>query len=255
MRKMIFTALVLSTFAALVWAGGDPWKSKPYQQWTDGDIAAILQTSPWAKVNVTATGAWRPLGSAPMTGPTPGAIPGSSADNSKLSDGAMANQLGGADRERKASIEAASQAYVVYWWSSRTIRAAFARQAVLHRGVKPEDAEKMVSHPFDEFEILVQAANMELFEKRGEQAFADAAYIEMKKSKEKVAPSHVTFTRGPDGHSVTGIIFYFPKTLKGGAPTIGPDEKVVDFHLRVADSTLVTYFEPKKMADMKGDDL
>ena len=63
MRKKAFAVTVILAAAAIAWAGGDPWKTKPVDQWTDKDIQEILQTSPWAKVNVPTQGAGtRPMG-------------------------------------------------------------------------------------------------------------------------------------------------------------------------------------------------
>lgn len=50
MRKVILVSSALLIVAALVFAGGDPWKAKPYQQWDDKDVKKILEDSPWAKV-------------------------------------------------------------------------------------------------------------------------------------------------------------------------------------------------------------
>ncbi len=51
------------------------------------------------------------------------------------------------------------------------------------------------------------------------------------------------------------MTFYFPKKDKAGNPTIVPDEKEMDFFLKVGDAKLITYFEPKKMMDSQGQDL
>jgi hypothetical protein len=117
------------------------------------------------------------------------------------------------------------------------------------------DAEKSLAQPVDEYEILVRGTNMYTFQQRGEKAFETASYIQLKKTKQKVAPSHVSFLKGPDGASVIGAVFFFPKKSANGEPTIGTDEKEVDFYLQVGDQKLVTYFEPKKMVDSQGEDL
>ena len=49
MRKTSLAVTALLAAAAIAWAGGDPWKTKSVDQWTEKDIAEILQTSPWAK--------------------------------------------------------------------------------------------------------------------------------------------------------------------------------------------------------------
>jgi hypothetical protein len=45
--KLTIVAVFMS--AVLAWAGGDPWKGKPYSQWTEQDVTEVMQASPWAK--------------------------------------------------------------------------------------------------------------------------------------------------------------------------------------------------------------
>ncbi len=56
------------------------------------------------------------------------------------------------------------------WCSSRTIRAASFRDAVLKGKMTQADAEKSVAQPMDEYEILVRATNMYIFQQRGEKS-------------------------------------------------------------------------------------
>jgi len=51
--------VVLAT-SALVFAGNDPWTSKPYQQWDDKDIAKVLKISPWSHTEAVEM-TWRSL--------------------------------------------------------------------------------------------------------------------------------------------------------------------------------------------------
>ena len=55
MRKTSVAVTALLAAAAIAWAGGDPWKTKSIDQWTDKDIQEILLTSPWAKAKPPAT--------------------------------------------------------------------------------------------------------------------------------------------------------------------------------------------------------
>ena len=238
MRKLVLVGLGVSLLAAIALAGGDPWK-KPFGEWTDKDVALIQKESPWAKV-LQAQGAWRPDGMTQATGPV--------VDTSSRTDVSKT-------AEKNAAAAAAQATYSVWWWSSRVIRAASFRDAVLKGKMTQADAEKSVAQPMDEYEILVRATNMYIFQQRGEKAFESAAYLQTKKVKAKISPSHVAFLKGPDGQSVTGAVFYFPKKGANGEPTIGPDEKEIDFYLQVADQKLLTYFEPKKMVDSQGEDL
>jgi hypothetical protein len=241
MRKLITGVFVVLLLVVVAWAGGDPWKSKPYQQWDQKDLQLILQESPWAKYNLQASGAWQPIGQSTTEGA--GAY---NTRSSTVSDG-------GASRTQDAL--SGRRAYSAYWWSSRTIRAASCRQAVLQGAMTEADAEKLVAEVPDEYEVRVRGSNMAIFQQRGEKAFEDAGWLELKKSKTKLMPSHVTFERDPASENVVSVTFYFPKKDKSGNPTIIADEKEMDFFLKIGDAKLVTYFEPKKMVDIQGQDL
>jgi hypothetical protein len=252
MRKTGFVLTAMLVLAAMVWAGGDPWKTKPFAQWTDKDIQDILLNSPWARANVQPQGgSWHPDGVTQVSGSI--GVAGSSSDKSNTSAGAMPDQQGGA--EKNAAAAAAQATYSIFWWSSRTIRAASMRRAVLKGTMTQADAEKAVANTPDEYMVLVQGTNMSLFQVRGEQAFQNAAFIQIKKTKDKVSPSKVAFIKGPDGTTVTGAVFYFPKKGSNGGPTISSDEKEIDFYLQVAGSKILINFDPKKMADNQGEDL
>ncbi len=249
MQRKIIGVLAILTITVTVWAGGDPWKSKPYQQWDEKDVMTVLQTSPWAKVGVPASGSWRPMGTAPADTSNLG-VAGSSSDKSHVSAGANSNQPGGDEKE----VNATSQTYNIFWWSSRTIREAAERRAVLKGATTQADAEKALAAVPDSYQILVNAVNMATFGNRGEEAFKSAAFLELKKTKQKISPTAVIFQKGADG-KVVGAIFSFPKTTSNGEPLISPDEKEIDFNLRIADSWIRTFFSPKQMADSQGVDL
>jgi|HubBroStandDraft_6_1064221.scaffolds.fasta_scaffold55579_2 hypothetical protein len=250
MRKTSIAVTALLAAAAIAWAGGDPWKTKSIDQWTDKDIQEILLTSPWAKAGVQPQGAWRPDGMTQASGST--GIAGSKSDTAHVGAGSNPEQTGATAKEDSAAAGQAS--YSIFWWSSRTIRAASMRKAVLKGTMTEADAEKTVSNVPDEYMILVQGTNMQIFQHRGEEAFEKAAYIQLKKTKQKVYPTKVAFLKGGDGN-VNGAVFYFSKKGAGDEPTIAPDEKEIDFYLQMGDAKLITYFDPRKMVDSKGADL
>ena len=250
MRKTSLAVTALLATAAIAWAGGDPWKTKTIDQWTDKDIQEILMTSPWAKVGVQPQGAWRPDGMTQASGST--GIAGSKSDSSHVAAGSSPEQTGATAKEDSAAAGQAS--YSIFWWSSRTIRAASMRKAVLKGTMTEADAEKTVSNVPDDYMVLVQGTNMQIFQHRGEDAFEKAAYLQLKKTKEKVYPTKVAFLKSSDG-SVYGAVFYFSKKGANGEPTIAPDEKEIDFWLQMGDAKMLTYFDPRKMVDSKGEDL
>ncbi|HTV60912.1 MAG TPA: hypothetical protein VMJ93_18710 [Verrucomicrobiae bacterium] len=251
MKRAVLAGLVALGIVAVVWAGGDPWKNKPADQWTEQDINDILLNSPWSKPNLQVAGAWHPSGMTEESGnPT---MPGGSSDMSHVSAGATSDANGGLEKQDAAAARQAT--YSIFWWSSRTIRAASMRRAVLKGTMTQADMDKDIAVVPDDIMILVQGSNMQLFQHRGEQAFEKEAYLEIKKSKEKVYPSKVNFLKPGDGQSVTGAIFFFPRKGANGEPTVSPDEKEVDFYLFLGGSKILTYFDPRKMVDSKGEDL
>jgi hypothetical protein len=251
MRKKILGGVAFLIIATLAWAGGDPWKSKPPSQWTDKDVTDILLNSPWARANVSAQGAWHPDGMTQASGS--GAVPGMKGDMSHNSAGATADSAGG--MEKNAAAAASNEPYSVFWWSSRTIRAASMRRAVLKGTMKEEEVDKTLANIPDEYMVLVQTTNMQYFQIKGEDAFTKDAWLQMKKSKDKVFPTKVGFLKAADGTTVNGVVFYFPKKTASGEATIAPDEKEIDFYFLVGGSKILTAFDPRKMTDSQGLDL
>src|ERR1700722_18969641 len=133
MRKAISIGSVIMILAAVVIAGNDPWKAKPYQQWDEKDVRRILGDSPWSKViQVDAT--WKnmkdPLADnspqPPATStPPPTAKMGQSPPAGANTGGVPAG--GAVDSGNPAS----QASFVVRWVSSRTLQRAAARNAEL----------------------------------------------------------------------------------------------------------------------------
>jgi hypothetical protein len=211
-----------------------PWKGKSYSEWNAKDLERIFSDSPWARAT-TITRTWLPLTAKDYTD----------------------KQISGRDRSIPATINQADEVSVggelhvfVYWASSRVMRAASARRAVL-RGAQNVDVEKAASEPQDEYQIIIQSADMAPFFRKDEKFFQANSYLESKKAKQKTPPSHVQYDRGANGLVATAI-FFFPKSDASGSPTIRNDEKNVDFTCTIEGSTLRVSFEPQKMVDQSG---
>ena len=140
----------------------------------------------------------------------------------------------------------------VYWYSSRVMRAASAREGVLQGKMEESQAEKSAEAPQTDYQIVLRMDDMTPFMEKGEKFYQQNAFLEMRKSKQKLAPSKVEFQRM--GTTSEDVIFYFPKTADA-APTIGGEETEVVFSCKVADQTLRVDFKPKKMVDQFGADL
>jgi hypothetical protein len=124
------------------------------------------------------------------------------------------------------------------------------RRAVLKGTMKQEDLENGIARVLGEYMILVKAQDMTIFQQRGETAFMNASFLQPKKNKQKILPSHVAFIRSAD-QTVTGAVFYFSKKQAA----ISSEEKEIDFFLQIGETKLLTSFDLRKMVDSQGLDL
>ena len=161
--------------------------------------------------------------------------------------------MGASEKEDSAAANQAT--YSVFWWSSRTIRAASMRRAVLKGTMTQADAEKTLvecSRRLHDFGARHQHADLSAPRRRS--ISKDRVHRTQRRPKQKLYPTKVAFTKGSDG-TVNGAVFYFSKKGAGGEPSISPDEKEIDFYLQMGGAKLLTYFDPRKMVDSKGEDL
>jgi hypothetical protein len=257
MRKAILIGSVMIVLAAVVFAGNDPWKAKPYQQWDEKDVRKILGDSPWSKViqveatwknrkdlfaddssQPTATNTPAPatkMGQSPPTGANPAGPPAG----------------GAADSGNSASLAS----FAVRWVSSRTLQRAAVRSAELAGQMKPEDAEKQLANAPDIYEVAVMGPDMRPFQSADEDTLKLSAGLIDKKSKQKVSPSKVEITRAADGKKVQALAFIFPKKAANGEPAIPEDEKSVDFNCDINGAKFRASFDISKMQDNQGRDL
>lgn len=233
--KTIQFVSVFLVITGLAQATDAPWKGKPYAEWNEKDLERIFTDSPWSRVT-TITRTWTPL-------------------NLKES---TERQISGRDRAAPSQINQADEASVggelnvyVYWASSRVVRAASARKAVLH-GDSRMNVDKYATEAQDEYQIMIQSTDMTPFVRKDSKFFQANAFLETKKNKEKLSPSQVHYELGSDGVLVTAAIFFFPKKTSSGQPAIAVDEKNVEFTCKIEGSTLRVSFDPQKMVDQNG---
>jgi hypothetical protein len=233
---LVFSATLL--FSTLLWASDPPWKGKPYQQWDLQDIHLVFNDSPWVRVTAI-NRTWLP-------------VTGNELPNEQLAG--RARGLPSSLDQSSASL-AGDISFIVLWDSSRVMRAASARQAVLQGGRTDVDVEKYANEPRKEYQITLESADMTPFYHQNEKFFQENAFLEMRKSKQRISPSHVAYKRGQKGVLVAAAVFFFPKKTASGDPTISPDEKNVEFICKLEGSVLRVGFELQKMVDHSGPDL
>jgi hypothetical protein len=265
MRKTIIGSLAFLAVVVLAWASSDPWKSKPYEQWDEKDVQKVMNSSPWAKV-VTVDADWQAGGalSAPESGGAPQPTPqagGSTGSSGASRPGGMGGG-GGAAAPSAGAGGGVPQAgpspqasFVVRWVSSRAMREAFARSAVLNRQLNEQQAQQELAQIPDVYQVMIVGPQMQPFESVEEAAVKEQAFLAPKKTKEKVDASKVEFERSPDGKTVRVVIISFPKKTATGQATIAPEEKGAEFSVSVGKTTIKTSFDFSKMYDSQGRDL
>jgi len=239
MRRPIVTSLLTLFSVALAWGSKDPWKGKPYQQWTADDLQQILYQSPWSH-EVLMDRTWVPYVTKEL--PTQ-PIHGSS------------RAMPSGDAQTTSAAQGAPVHFYVYWASSRVVRAALARRAVLESHRSEAEAYRDVDQPLPDYWIAISGNDMTPFQKNDEAFFQSHAFLQLKKTKQKIFPSKVTYQKGPDGQAVTMVAFYFPNRTSTGDPQISTEEKGAQFTCPIGQSILQVSFEIQKMVDAKGPDL
>ena len=240
--RQLALLLALLLGATLPCAGDKPWKAKPYQQWDAKELQTILTDSPWVRLT-TIQRTWLPVSEKDV------------APDSQISGGVrqMPNSSATANAPVRAGEGTWRQLNVqIFWQSSRVMRAATARQAVLH-GEKV-DVEKYANEPQSEYQIILHMEDMTPFVQHSEEFFKSSAFLQMKRGKSKISPSHVLYERNPKG-LIQNAVFFFPKTSPSGIPVVSGDETDVQFSCKIADSTVSADFKPREMVDQSGPDL
>ena len=243
---MVSRLLSLFTFLLLALAlyAGDPWKDKPYTDWTMEDIQKILSDSPWVKTDWVDAPWIR--GEPHYIFTMPPSCPG------RPEFGGPRTQPPGLNL---TPMTQSTVGYQVTWNSARTVRAARVRLAVLCQQADPDEGEDALEREPEEYILSIQSPDMRPFEGLDEEALEANAYLLLKKSKAKLSPGKVRIGHGADRRSVYMLVFSFPKTTESGAPTIPPDEKEMEFICQAGKTTIKVRFQPPKMIARQGLDL
>lgn len=205
-------ALPILMSALLLWAG-DPWKEKPWMEWTQKDVDKVLEDSPWAQGYLKA----------------------------KESQPEFDPSLSAEQRERQRSTQVTDAYFTVVWESARTVKEAQARLSQLQTTGPEEGDDWELAIPQDHV-IWVAGyvyegrylTELNDFQRLSEEEKGKAALLELKQSKKKVYPKHVEMKFGQTaaGGGRVGryldVRFYFPREVDG-QPLLGPAEKKVTF--------------------------
>lgn len=261
-RIIVMTGLAgVMVLAAVVVAraGGPPWKTKPFEQWTQKEVSEILRNSPWAKVE-SVPADWNPSrfspanaqeGSAPMAGAAP-SMGGAPAGATGTYGGGARSSAGG-DQEQIGSSQGRAT-YYLRWNSSRTVREALVQDGILSGKIKESDAGKYLSAPITDYEVLVVGQDMTPFQNSTPDELKAKSFLRGEQSKVEVNPTNVNMVRSPENSRVTAVVFTFSRKTADSKDVAAPKEKGLRFECKLKDLDLRSTFDPRKMADQKGPD-
>lgn len=236
----------------------EPWKAKPYQQWDKADLEVVLNNSPWAKKvvvdvswkrNPSSGGQSEMPASDPAvelgehTGMQKGVPPDTSPPHPSM------NSIGSGG----ATSTSPNTAFYIRWYSSRVIREALAREAIINGKISEAEGAKLLAEPVTDYEIIVFGPDMTPFQNLTEDQLKSASSLEGKQSKQKVAPTSVRMNKSPDGRT-NSIVFFFPKKTGSGADVASAQEKGLEFVCKLKGLNLRNAFDTRKMVDEKGAD-
>ncbi len=222
--KVILSGTLLVLLgSSVVWAG-DPWKEKPWTEWTSKEVTKVLRESPWAR-------------RAPLSRLSTGLD-----ETSPTADYSGPGDISFGQRARPDRLYMA-----VRWLSSLTLRKAIVRYWQLRKKVTEEGSKQFLSvqsayyvigiggdvevwsdrsRPRDELPVgtLPFSADAESFAKQLQQA----AYLEFKESKRKVFPVTAGVVKEGPLVAAARVLLYFPKESEG-EPVPTPRDKKVKF--------------------------
>jgi hypothetical protein len=271
----LFAAVISLLLVGLAWAGGDPWKTKPYQQWTQDDIKQILDDSPWAKLERVpmewldnqrqgrgASPMERAPGSAGMSQTLPqgpgsagaqaaGGGPGSNYPNGGVGGGPTPDY----GAPSLLGTPEGQTLFIVRWNSAQTVREAIVRSHILSGDIKESDASQYLGQPATDYEITVIGPDMTPFGMISQDDLKTKTYLQAKQSKAKVNPTSMQIQRGADGKQVLAVMFSFPRKTADGKDLISPNDRAVQFVVKTKELNLNAGFDLRKMETEKGPDL
>jgi hypothetical protein len=205
--------LLLAGIFALPFPSGAPW-DKPAEQWTLADAYKILDDSPWSASRVTIDTRYTQRHTDYLTGVV---------SNSPSNVQNTANIRG-----IEISRAAVTPAYLVKWWSSKTIRLAEWKSQQL----KADAGGRPVAPPIGEspdYVVAIEGDEPLRILRDAREDLHDTVFLELGNGF-TLDLATVQFVDGPEALPVR-TEFHFPRQLDG-MPGIDPGSERIVFHCR-----------------------
>jgi hypothetical protein len=250
MRKAFNIAAAILLVAALAWAS-TPWKSKPYQTWTQKDIEKIFNHSPWVSTAIV-TAYWRSKDSTRVLNNPVASGPGTTSGYSPTAP-PSGGPIGPSFPQASEQPLHPREIFTARWMSALTMREALTRFNALKWKVGiPVSPSNVLQRPAV-YQIVVRGEDLFPFAELGEAGLAKASQLELSGPKGRLVPAGVNFYRTAQG-MVAAVTFTFPERLDG-KPTIPASEKKIELVCKLKKITVRFHFNPRRMTGRRGRDL
>ncbi|HXT85866.1 MAG TPA: hypothetical protein VN745_02470 [Verrucomicrobiae bacterium] len=220
-----------------VQAANEVWRTKPFEQWTKADVKQILYDSPWVKRELVPT-EW--ISKAGME-----------EAPSMSGGGVYSTGTSAASIRQPIGTPSGQAAFVVQWASSRTLREALIRQGEFDGQIKESEESQYLAGSKD-LQITVQGPDMRPFEVLTPGDLMSNAVLRGKQSGVKVTATNIDLQQS--GGYLSAVVFTFPRKTSDGMDVLSPNEKAIQFSVKVKNLDLGATFDPRKMVDIKGPD-
>lgn len=253
-KPIVRTTLLVLLAASLLWAG-EPWKEKPYTEWTEDEVKKILKDSPWAQkvksykmgnrvvVNQRPSYATTRSAGNPRTGSFEGTTSGRASIGHSTRT-AKTVVVAPNPTEETIPVVLESHAFELLWFSALTVRQGIVRRRLLEGTLTEKEGERLLAFGPDHYVIALAGLGIYSLSTVPEKEFRSAS-LQTRKGK-KVIPLERYFRGVKESGALTQVLFYFPREWKGAA-TLEPGETRVTFLLKTQAGRIEAKFNLKQM--------
>ncbi len=245
-RHVLILGLSLFT-ASNIWAG-DPWKEKPYQEWTAEEVQTILTNSPWAlKAKSLKMGTKvvinQPPSYATTTSATTVCVRSLGCDTT---DQVVPKTVMRTPPPTVETIPTVveSHEFELLWLSALTVRQGLVRRRMLAATITAKEGEKLLAARPGHYVLALAGPGIYTLALIPDEEIQSAS-LHTRKGK-KIIPVQQFFRDKSASGTLVQILFYFPLAWDGEA-TLEPDETNVTFLLETQIGKLKAKFDLKKM--------
>ncbi len=223
-RLKVLTASALAVLLCLLTVyAKDYWLAKPFTQWSEPEVTAMLTDSPWARP-VAIQGSYG--GAATPRISEPGTLSGSTLPQTR--------GLGGTEGLK----------FRVYWYSSLKLRQGLGRMGQLRGGLSETEINSFLQQPIEDYAIAISAPMME--------PFANATYESLKPKtfllsrKDKTKKVELKSYSSPKQRQDNFAVFFFPRSVNG-QPTIDPADDEIIFETEIGTTKIRAVYKLARM--------